>query len=152
MSDEIAQAPTVDSVNSNAVIKDVPNSHPASTTTAATETHGIPNFPWPFDSIGQCMMLTGKNRNPRLIDSRFQNTKPGVLARSVHRRATSFQQRSVDLQECKWEWRDCPVRDDLRATDRPVRRPAGSRHSHSIVVQFESAAIDRVSGKWAGIR
>lgn len=44
MSDEIAQAPTADSVNSNAVIKDIANAHSESTTTAVTETDGIPHL------------------------------------------------------------------------------------------------------------
>ena len=64
MSDEIAQAPPVESVTSNAVIKDVPNSHSASTTTAAAETYGIPHSQWPVDAIGGGTMLTGRTDIP----------------------------------------------------------------------------------------
>ncbi|MCJ1468704.1 hypothetical protein MMC07_007334 [Pseudocyphellaria aurata] len=39
MSDEIAQAPTADSVNSNAVVKVLPNAHPEPTTSAVSENH-----------------------------------------------------------------------------------------------------------------
>lgn len=60
MSDEIAQAPTADSVNSNAVVKVIPNSHPESTTTAVSENYGIPDLRWSFGRVWGCMMLIGK--------------------------------------------------------------------------------------------